>query len=107
MNVWVRKFKEKVKNKIKSFKKSKQIYNNSLVLQDERVRSQRCSNEILYCPIDKTSNNFPFICKKFYVSRLLYAIGLCGTPSDTCRLVDKLKGEVIDDNITLSSKFDL
>ena len=53
------------------------------------------------------SNNFSFVCKKFYVSRLLDEIGLRGTQSDTYKLVNKLKEKVIDENITFSSKFDL
>ena len=45
--------------------------------------------------------------KKFYISKLLDNIGLRDTQSDSYILVNKLKEEVIDDNITLSSKFDL
>ena len=55
----------------------------------------------------KHQTAFSFICKKFYVSQLLDKIGLRGTQSDTRKLVNKLKEEVIDGNITLSSKFDL
>ena len=44
--------------------------------------------------------------KKFYISKLLGDIGLRDTQSDSYILVNKLKEEVIDDNITLSSKFD-
>ena len=38
---------------------------------------------------------------------MLDEIGLRGKQSDTYKLVNKLKEEVIDDNITLSSKFEL
>ena len=38
--------------------------------------------------------------------KLLDEIEWCGTQSDTCKFVNKLKEEVIDDNITLSSKFE-
>ena len=47
---------------------------------------------------------FPF--KKLYVSKLLDEIGLGGTQNDTYRLVKTLQEKVIDDNITLSRKFD-
>ena len=45
--------------------------------------------------------------KKFYISKLLDNIRLRDTQSDSYILVNKLKEEVIDDSITLSSKFDL
>ena len=38
MNLWVKNVKEKNKNKIKFLKKSRQIYNTSLILQDEEGR---------------------------------------------------------------------
>ena len=57
--------------------------------------------------IDKNSKKISFICKVLYVSKLLDEIGLRGTQSDTYKLVNKLKDEVIDENITVSTKFDL
>ena len=38
MNLWVNKVKEKVKNRIKFYEKSKQIHNTSPVLQHDKVR---------------------------------------------------------------------
>ena len=57
--------------------------------------------------IDKTSKKISFICKVLYVSKLLDEIGLRGTQSDIYKLVNKLKDEVIDENITVPTKFDL
>ena len=93
----------KVKNKIKLLKYTKQIYNTSPVLQDEEVWQYLKDLQTIYCivPIDKASSNFSFICKKFYVSKFFDEIGLSGTRSDTYKLVNKLKGKVIDE-ITLS-----
>ena len=89
-------------------KKSKQIYT-SPVLQDEEVWKYFKDLQMKLCIVstDKTSNNFYFICKKFYVSKFLDEFGLHGTQRDTYKLVNKLKGKVIYDKITLSSKFDL
>ena len=102
MDLWVNQFKEKVKNK-------KQIYNNSPSPHDEEVWQYLKDLQTIYCIvlIDKVSNNFCFICKKIYVSKLLEEIGWSGIQSDTFKLVNKLKEEVIDDNITLSSKLNL
>ena len=109
MDLWVNKFKEKVQNQIKSLKNSKQIYNTSPVLQDEEVWKYFKDLQTKFCiaPIDKASNKLSFICKKFYVSKLLDETGLHGTQRDTYKLVNKLKEGVIYDNIILPIKFDL
>lgn len=92
-------------NKIKFLKKSKQIYNTSSVLQDEEVQHylKDIQTKFFIVLIDKVSNNFYFIIKNS-VSTLLYEIG---TQSDTCQLVNKLKEEMIDVSITISSKYNL
>ena len=60
MELWVNKVKEKVKNKIKSLKKSKQIYNASSVLQDQEIRQYLKDLQTQFCfvPINKVSKNF-------------------------------------------------
>ena len=90
-------------------KKSKQIYNTFLALQDEEVTQnlKDLQTKICIVSIDKASKNFSFICKKLYVSKLLDEIGLRVIQSHTYKLVNKLKDEVIDDNITISIKFKL
>ena len=42
-----------------------------------------------------------------YVSKLIGEIEFCGTHTDNYKLANKLNEEVIDGNITLSSKFEL
>ena len=100
---------EKVKNKIKSLQKLKQICNTSTVLQGEEVKQYLQDLQTKFCivPINKASNNFPFIYKKFYVSKLLDEIGLRATQNDAYKLANKLKEEVIDDSINFSSNFGL
>ena len=100
---------EKVKNKIKSLQKLKQICNTSTVLQDEEVKQYLQDLQTKFCivPINKALNNFPFIYKKFYVSKLLDEIGLRATQNDAYKLANKLKEEVIDDSINFSSNFGL
>ena len=60
IELWVNKVKEKVKNKIKSLKKLKKIYNTSRLLQDEEVRQylkDLHKQNFAFVPIDKASNN--------------------------------------------------
>ena len=68
-------------------------YNTSPVLQDEEVRQylKYIQTKFYIVPIDKASNNFSFVCKKFCVFKLLDETGLRGTQSDTYKLVNKLK----------------
>ena len=62
MELWVNKVLEKVKNKIKSLKKSKKIFNTSRLLQDEEVTQDLHKQNFAFFPIDKASNNlFYFI----------------------------------------------
>ena len=65
MDVWVNKVRERIKNKIKSLKKAKQI-DIFPVLQDEQVRQYLKDFQTKFCidPIDKASSKFLFICKK-------------------------------------------
>ena len=58
-------------------------------------------------PIDKAANNFSFICKKYYVSRILQEVGLNGSPSTTYNNVDIPKADIINDNANYCNKFDL
>ena len=57
--------------------------------------------------IDKYWTTFLSFVKKFYVSKLLDEFGLYCTQSDTYKLVNKLKEEVINNNITFSRTYDL
>ena len=84
-------------------KKSKLIYNTFPVPQDEEVTQYLKDLQAKFCivSIDKASNNFSFICKKFFVSKLLDETELRCTQSDDYKLINKLKKEVIDDSIII------
>ncbi len=56
-------------------------------------------------PIDKDANNFAFICKKFYISRLLSELGVNGQPNTTYVRSDLSKSVLIERNKQFSSKF--
>lgn len=51
--------------------------------------------------IDKASNNFPFICKKLYIRKILCEVGLNGdTPSKTYYQIPIVKNETVNTNVT-------
>ena len=58
-------------------------------------------------PIDKAANNFAFICKKYYVARILEEVGLNGSTSPTYNTVNISKAEIINKNAEYCNKFDL
>lgn len=98
---------EKSKTKIVSLEKTKLIYNTSPALQDDEVKQDFKDLRTKFCivSIDIVSNNFSFICKSFYVSKLLDEIGLFGIQNDTYKLENKLKEKAINDKINFLSKF--
>ena len=65
--LWVSKVKEKVKNKMKSLKKSTQIFDTYSVMPDEEIRQYLKDLRTKFCivSIDKALNNLSFICMKF------------------------------------------
>ena len=58
-------------------------------------------------PIDKAANNFAFICKKFYVSRILAELDQSNPNNNTYKLSSDSPEDLISDNIKLCEKFDL
>ena len=62
MDLQVNKVKEKVKNKGKSLKQSKQIYDTSSVMQDEGIKQylKDVQTKFYIISIDKASNKFSF-----------------------------------------------
>ena len=55
-------------------------------------------------PIDKAANNIAIICKRFYVEVILQELGIIGDPNNTYKITSKSKEEIIDDNVTYSTK---
>ena len=66
------------KNKFK-FKKVNQV------LQDQETLEylSKIHDKFVVVPIDKAANNVAFICKKYYIERILKEIGLVGKASNT------------------------
>ena len=108
-NEWKEKIFEKVNAKIYFLKtKLKQIKTRS-VLKDPEV--QQCLENIhrhfVVVPIDKASNNYAFICKYYYITKLLSEVGITGPQSTTYNLTDRTAQNIISFNKKLSEKYDL
>ena len=62
--------------------------------------SKTFKENFVFPPLKMHQTPFSFICNRFYVSKLSDEIGFRGTQSDTYKFVNKLKKEVIYENIT-------
>ena len=58
-------------------------------------------------PIDKAPNNFAFVCKRYYISRLLKEVGIPNGNCDTYKLSSLVREIVVSDNIELCQKLGL
>ena len=68
---------------------------------------ENLQEQFVLVPIDKAANNIAFICKSFYIKRILDEVGVSDLPSNTYKFCNKDVQNVIDDNIQFCEKFGL
>ena len=61
----------------------------------------------MLAPIDKAANNMAFICKTFYIKRILEEVGVTDLPSNTYKICDDEINNKIVNNIQVCDKFRL
>ena len=100
---------EKVKEKIQELKRRKLPSRRNPLLQTSTIKEylQTLHNKFVIVPVDKAANNFAFICKRYYIVRLLTEVGIPNGNSQTYQLLDRDYHQIIDDNIELCKKYDL
>ena len=88
---WKMKVLEKVQEKIDILKNSMKFNTAKPTLSDPEVLEylKQLHRRFVIVTIDKAANNFAFICKKFYVARLLQEVGLNGEGNENYSNVDK------------------
>ena len=73
---WCDKVLEIIKNKIDKFKINKRLFNtNQVALRHLNAALGNLHKDFIISTVDKATNNFAFICKKFYVTVLLKELG--------------------------------
>ena len=79
------------------------------ILKDPEVKKdlEKLHRRFVIVPIDKASNNYAFICKSFYVSKLLDEVGVNGNPNPTYSKTNEKMEDLIDNNVNLCKRFDL
>ena len=109
LDAWKEYIFKSVKNRIKHLRKNNFFYKTSKILNDNDVKAylSEFHQKFVVVPVDKASNNFSFICKKFYVSKILNEIGIIGVTNPTYKLSNKTKEEIIFENFCFSKKFGL
>ena len=108
LNTWKTTIVDKVRSKISQLKRRFQSQRKP-VLQDPDVKQylENLHNNFVIVTIDKAASNFAFICKKYYITRLLSEVGIPQGNNLTYKKLDKNKDEIIGDNIALCEKFGL
>ena len=99
----------KVEEKISSLKKKTKYRIIKPILKDPQVIKylEEFHHKFVIVPIDKASNNFAFICKKFYISKILSEVGINGIPNPTYELSNITKDDITNNNLKFLHKFDL
>ena len=105
-NTWKKSVIDRVINKIKIFKTKFNPQKTNPALKDPIVLKylEELQRKFVIVPVDKASNNFAFICKTFYVQRILSEI----SDNPTYNKVDNhTKEEIIKLNSEMCKTFDL
>ena len=68
---------------------------------------EKLQQDFVLVPIDKAANNIAFICKSFYIKRILDEVGVTDLPSNTYKICNKDVQNVIYNNIQICDKFKL
>ena len=77
----------------------------------KNVSSLSCLEDLqkqfVLVPIDKAANNIAFVCKSFYIKRILDEVGVSDLPSSTYKFCNKDVQKVIYDNVQVCERFGL
>ena len=106
---WSDRVKNKVQSKLKELKEKIIPKKTKPVLADETAVSylKKLQQQFVIVTIDKASNNFAFICKKYYVASLLNEVGIPNNKSPTYKKSHLSKEEIIQNNIEICEQFGL
>ena len=107
LDEWKKEILEKVKEKIEALKRKRLPSRRKPILQDTVIKEylETLHNKYVIVPVDKAANNFAFICKRYYVARLLTEVGIPNGNSQTYERLDTDYHQIINDNIELCKKY--
>ena len=96
-----------LKRRIRRLKRSVNIRHESIFCDPEVVRElSRLHENFVIVPADKASNNYIFVCKKYYVSIVIEELGLISFPGNpTYNLTNFSASEVLDNHKSVLTSF--
>ena len=107
LSEWVKSIADVPKRRIRRLKRSVNTRHESIFCDPEVVwELSRLHENIVIVPADKASNNYTFVCKKYYVSILTKELGLNSLPRNpTYNLKDFSASEVLDNHKSVLTSF--
>ena len=107
LSEWVKSIADVLKRRIRRLKRSVNSRHESIFCDPEVVRElSRLHENFVIVPADKASNNYTFVCKKYYVSILIEELGLNSLPGNpTYNLTDFSASEVLDNHKSVLTSF--
>ena len=107
LSEWVKSIADVLKRRIRRLKRSVNTRHESIFCDPEVVRElSRLHECFVTVPADKASNNYTFVCKKYYVSILIEELGLNSLPGNpTFNLTDFSASEVLDNHKSVLTSF--
>ena len=109
LDEWKNLILRKVNDKIIFLKGKKlQTFKNPILNQGNvKAYLETLQERYVIVPIDKASNNFAFVCKRYYVMRLLSEVGIPNGNCDTYEVTSRDKLSIIDNNVSLCIRYGL
>ena len=109
LKLWKDKIKELVNKRIDELKQHTKINLTNNLLKDQEILNYLSTLQEKYVivTIDKASNNFAFICKKFYIQTLLKEVDFLENKNDTYKVTERIASDIIDTNIEFCKKYNL
>ena len=100
LSEWVKSISDVLKRRIRRLKRAVNTRHESIFCDPEVVRElSRLHENFVIVPADIASNNYTFVCKKYYVSILIEELGLNSLPGNpTYNLTDFSASEVLDNH---------
>ena len=107
LSEWVKSIADVLKRRIRRLKRSVNIRHESIFCDHEVVRElSRLHENFVIVPADRASNNYTFVCRKYYVSILIEELGLNSLPGNpTYTLLDFSASEVLDNHKSVLPSF--
>ena len=107
LSKWVKSIVDVLKRRIRRLKRSVNTRHESIFCDPDVVRElSRLDENFVIVPADKASNNYTFLCKKYYVSILIEELGLNSLPGNpTHNLTDFSASEVLDNHKSVLTSF--